>query len=92
MGWTVDKLWSESQQGPEIYLVSETSSPVLDPTYGPIPRVPEVSTQEVKRSGRETDIASPSSAKSNNEWSYSSPPPCLHDVHKETFSPNFMFC
>jgi hypothetical protein len=60
LGWTVDKLWSEFQQGQEIYLFSEISRPVLDPSQGPIPRVPEVSTQEVKRSGRETDIPSPS--------------------------------
>jgi len=46
----VDKLWSESQQGQEIYLVSEISSPVLDPSQGPIPRVPEVSKLDVHES------------------------------------------
>jgi hypothetical protein len=54
MGWTVDKLWSKPWQGQEIYLVAETLRPILDPSQGHIPRVQGVSTQEVKRSGRET--------------------------------------
>ena len=69
------------------YLVAETSRSFLDLSQGPIPRVQEVSTQEVKRSGRETDNVPPSTAKSNNEWSYSSPPPYVFTMYTMKYYP-----
>jgi len=87
MGWTVDKLWSESQQGQEIYLACETSSPVLGHSQGPFQRVPEFPTHEVKRRARETDHASPSNAMSDKEWSYSSTPPYVFTMYTKGYFP-----
>jgi hypothetical protein len=42
---------------------------------------------EVKRTGRESNHLPASSAEVKNEWSYtSSPPICLHGVHRENFT------
>jgi hypothetical protein len=54
----------------------------------------------IKRPRRDVDHAPPSSTEVKNEWSYTSTPPtCLHDAHRGTFTvtctipkPNRYYC
>jgi hypothetical protein len=69
-GWGFD-----SRQGLGIFLFITLSTQALGPTQPTIEWLPVAVFLGVKRLGRESDHLSPSIAKVENVWSYTSPPP-----------------
>lgn len=69
MGWTLEESWVDSQQGQDISLFTVPSRPTLGCTEPPIQWV-----LALKRLGHEASHSLPSSAKLENEWTYTSAP------------------
>jgi hypothetical protein len=61
-GWTIGVLGFDSRRGLGIFLFTTAARTALGPTQSPILWVPGALSLGVKRSGRETDHSSPSSA------------------------------
>ena len=76
----------ESGQGQEVFLYFRTSRLALWATKPPIQRVPGFFSPGIKRPEGSTDHSRPSSAKVENEWSYTSTVP-LRSVDGENFVP-----
>jgi len=63
----LDDPWFKSQQGKEICLLSQISTPALGPTQSPIQWGPGGSFTELKQQGHEIDHSPPTKAKVKNE-------------------------
>jgi hypothetical protein len=70
LGYGLDNLGFESQQGLGIFHFTTASSPVLGPTQPPIQWVPGALSLGVKRLVSEAYHSPPSNAEVKNAWSY----------------------
>jgi hypothetical protein len=74
-GYGLDDKGSTFQQELEIFILTTTSRPALEPTHPSVQWVLGVLSPEVKQQGHEADHSPTSSAKIKNVWSSTSSPP-----------------
>jgi hypothetical protein len=62
------------------FTLLEKFRPALGPTWSPIQWVPGAILPGPKHPGHKYDHSFPSSAKVKNEWSFTTTPPCFHNM------------
>jgi hypothetical protein len=68
----VSRLWFDSRHGLGIFIFATASKPALEPTQPPIQWVLGISSPEVKRPGRKSNLLLPSNIEVKNKRNYTS--------------------